>query len=774
MRATILGAALLLLAVPVTQVGAQARRALLVGIGDYGVHGGDALRGRGLGNLEGPVHDVEAVRALLIARFGFRPEDILELTDAAATRDAILSGVRDHLGRSRAGDHALFFYAGHGSWVENSLSDEADRRDETLVPADAGSGAPDIRDKELRGPFSEILDHGADVTLIFDACHSGSITRAMEEGRDRSVRPAPGDIADGTVYPDPPQEHRSGRALVLSAARDDQKAREFRTEDGVVAGAFTWALVDALRDAPTGVPSAYLFQQLRALMKERGFEQEPVFEAGEPRRAEPMFSDDPDARYSGAVVPILSIESGGSVVLQGGVALGLRPGTELVSAEGNGRDAPVRLRVARSLGVARSRADLVAGSLRGLEAGDLFAVDRWAADPSAPLRFWIPPAASDVEEAEAVLRAASLLRSDPGIRWVEDPTLDPPTHTLLWTGTEWRLSGPAGTSDLGAAPTMSGLREALAREDRPVALFAALPPGPGMRESVLEESGRSQSGPGVAIADDPGGATYRLVGTVEKGERQYYWLHVRAATGGSPGGMPPTTEPVAGDRRAVSRSLVAQVDRLARSWGWLHLWSPPGGADFPYRISGFERERDARGVALGDTLTWGERYRVVLEAPAAALDAGVRSAFDGGTARWHWYLFALDREGIGTLLYPRASNQPNQVNLLAPGAAGRTRLTVPGDAGWLFSPAASNPGARSDFATLFLLASAEPLPDPAAVLNFAGVGSRAAVDEDTEVVEAGTLSRLLFDLGSGDRSEARTGPVHWAIQRAPLASIARR
>jgi len=161
---------------------------------------------------------------------------------------------------------------------------------------------------------------------------------------------------------------------------------------------------------------------------------------------------------------------------------------------------------------------------------------------------------------------------------------------------------------------------------------------------------------------------------------------------------------------------------------------------------------------------------VILEAPADVIEESRLAAIDGGPARWNWYLFALDREGVGTLLYPRAANQPNQVNLLSSDASSRTRIVAPGPNGWLFSPAASNPDADEDFATLFLLASATPLPDPAAVLNFTGVGSRAAADAAPDVVETGSLSRVLFDLGGGSRAGNLTAPVQWSLQRVPLPS----
>src|SRR4029079_17435005 len=124
-----------------------ALRAVLVGIDDYSASRLPPAAGggqRSVPNLEGAVNDVRAVREMLVALYGFAPQDVVVLTDQAATRAAILGAVDEHLLQpSRAGDVVLFYYSGHGSQVANSLSDEPDHLDESIVPADWARGAPD-------------------------------------------------------------------------------------------------------------------------------------------------------------------------------------------------------------------------------------------------------------------------------------------------------------------------------------------------------------------------------------------------------------------------------------------------------------------------------------------------------------------------------------------------------------------------------------------------------------------------------------------------------
>ena len=88
-------------------------------------------------------------------------------------------------------------YAGHGSQVANSKSSEPDKKDETIVPSDACKGTPDIRDKEIKKIFNEVLDRGVVLTLVFDCCHSGSIARGMPRPeKTRFLEPDPRDVAD--------------------------------------------------------------------------------------------------------------------------------------------------------------------------------------------------------------------------------------------------------------------------------------------------------------------------------------------------------------------------------------------------------------------------------------------------------------------------------------------------------------------------------------------------------------------------------------------------
>ncbi len=301
---------------------------------------------------------------MLIEQHGFERRDVVTLVDQAATRTAILDAIDRHLLKPAAeGDVLFFYYAGHGSQVRNTRSEEPDRLDESLVPADSRLGARDIRDKELRRLFNRILDRGARLTVILDACHSGSGVRGRSRSRIRSrgVRPDERDVADSTDA-GPRPEDRS--ALVLAAAQDYDRAWERRDEDGNMHGAFSWAWIRAMRDAHEGEPAEDTFLRAQARLRAETPFQEPVLAGNADARRNPFLGVHADRRNARAVVAVERVRSDGTVVLDGGWANGLSVGSELRSND-------ARLQVTAITGPARSEACILQGTVRSGALADM-------------------------------------------------------------------------------------------------------------------------------------------------------------------------------------------------------------------------------------------------------------------------------------------------------------------------------------------------------------------------------------------------------------------
>jgi Caspase domain len=92
--------------------------ALLVGLNQYS-------RTVNVSALKGCVTDVELHRELLVHRFGFRPSDVLALTDEEATRSNIEAAFTTHLlEQARPGDVVVFHFSGYGCLVRTKSSAE--------------------------------------------------------------------------------------------------------------------------------------------------------------------------------------------------------------------------------------------------------------------------------------------------------------------------------------------------------------------------------------------------------------------------------------------------------------------------------------------------------------------------------------------------------------------------------------------------------------------------------------------------------------------------
>ncbi|NEQ70530.1 MAG: DUF4384 domain-containing protein [Symploca sp. SIO2D2] len=105
--------------------------ALLVGINNYNYS--DRFV-----NLKGCITDVELQRQLLIHRYGFHPQDILTLTNAQATRQAIIKSFEEHLiAQAQPADVVVFHFSGHGIRLTDSDCGAVNCFTSTLVPGDS-------------------------------------------------------------------------------------------------------------------------------------------------------------------------------------------------------------------------------------------------------------------------------------------------------------------------------------------------------------------------------------------------------------------------------------------------------------------------------------------------------------------------------------------------------------------------------------------------------------------------------------------------------------
>lgn len=644
-----------------------ARRALLIGIDDYtasrlrGNHAAGAVPGREWPDLPGPVNDVEAMAEMLVLRYGFDRRDIVTLTGQAATRAAILQSLERHLVRpAERGDVVLFYFAGHGSQVRNSDSDELDKLDESLVPADSRLGVPDIRDKELGAFFNRILDRGAELTVILDNCHSGSGARGLATGaRPRGVKADPRDVRDPRHGPRP--EERG--ALVLTASQDFDRAWDTRDSEGRFRGVFSWALLRAMRDASPAEPAQETFLRARARVTAETPYQVPVIAGNDAARRRPLFGAYADRRAGDrAIVAIERVRPDGSVVLQGGWAHGLAVGTELRVGE-------AVLSITSIEGLARSEA-WPSSLSRPLRAGALAEVVRWGAPPSRPFRVWIPRAGESLQTIETVARSLHARAKERNVRWIEDPTEETPTHLLRRMTSGWELVRSDGSLEHLASDRAAF--EAIADLPRSATLFVQFAAPASITRSLAN----------VDAASDARDADLILVGRFVGRRLAFAWVRPAIDRSGRTA-LPPRTE--------WSRdpdSLHEAVVKLRRLFAWQTLESPAASRS-PYRL----HVRDSRTGAIVHEIAGNRRYELVLRATGTLPEQ---------LSARYFYVFVIDQSGRGILLFPQHGSVGNRF----PSADPPPREIALGQA----SAFVGAPPYGVD--TYFLLTTDEPLPSP--------------------------------------------------------------
>lgn len=740
-----LAIAALLFACGVDAQAVARRRAVLIGINDYTATGltarprPPAPPQRDRPNLAGAVNDVQAMKEMLTLLYDFEERDILTLTDQKATRGAILNAIEQHLAKpATRGDVLLFYFAGHGSQVRNSQSDESDQLDESLVPADSRLGIRDIRDKELRPLFNRILDRGARLTVILDNCHSGSGARGLGTGaRPRGIKADLRDVADRTRTGPRPEDRG---ALVLSATLDTDAAWETRDEQGKMHGAFSWAWIRAMRDAMAGESAAETFARAEARLRAERPYQQPVLAGSAEATLSPFLGIRKDRRADRTVIAVEKVHPDGTVVLQGGWANGLAVGSELQLV--GDRAATVRVTVTGINGLGRSEGRIPTGSPmpQGIRSGALMEVVAWAAPESRPMRVWMPRVSNDVDAIAALARKLLAEATRRGVRWISDPIETTPSHVLRRGTREWELLVPDGQVEY-VGPEFSDAIAAIAKIPVAASLFVQFPAPAKLIDGI--DVGPGSDREGIHPTDRADHADYILVGRYSSRRLGYAWVRPSTkATDRRKTGLPLRSAWVVDDQsddtlRDTSSALRESVLRLRRIHGWQLLESPPESR-FPYRLD-LRRERDGEwakdGAVIGD-----EKYSLFLRTQKSP--TRIRSRYV--------YVFTIDSHGRSFLLYPLSSVEnrfplPNSPDDISLGPTATFEIAPP-----------------YGVDTYFLLTTDEPLTNPR-ILEWDGV--RAGVPAQTE------LEELLLLTASGSRARRRATPSSWSIERVFFEAV---
>lgn len=295
------------------------KRALLVGI--------DSYRYLGSGwQLRGAVNDTRAVGRYLTDALGFPAENLRLLANAEATRENLLAALDRLVTETAENDLVVVYYSGHGSRAATADGREGEPWEETLVPHDSGRGeAPnrDIASLELRRRMVRLSEKTQRLTLVFDCCHAGTLSRDPFAAKARWVPPAVAMPPAAPEKADSPPAYLpySRRYTLIAACRRNESANEIRLggDNPLYHGALTHHLLTELRHASQGSTWRGVMEAVTIAVNRRFRDQHPQLEGAVDRELFGLSERRP-MRYMRVIG---ADEQRRRVVLDGGVVHGV-------------------------------------------------------------------------------------------------------------------------------------------------------------------------------------------------------------------------------------------------------------------------------------------------------------------------------------------------------------------------------------------------------------------------------------------------------------------
>jgi hypothetical protein len=720
---------------------AQQQNALIIGIDDYEPPPKYAKGGTGRINwvtLDGCKNDALCMKDAIIGRYNFKQANIRELYNKEATRKAILDGMSELLAKSNAGDIAFIFYAGHGSQVKNSLSKEPGQVDESMVPANTWEpGVADIRDKELSKIFNEFVDKGVVLTVIYDCCHSSNMSRGIsDQPKLRYIPMANYDAKDPSTPPDPSGKPNS-KFLMLCACQSYQFASEARDENDQPHGAFTLALLSAMKQLSINASITDIFNNARAILKSNGKSQEPSITGSEERLAGTIFGIGKGVLSDRVVVSVMGIEDK-DVTLQGGIISGLNVDNELISADG-----AIALKVVEMNGADKCIATVTSGDASKIKGGDLFTVTNWVSSQKSFLKIYAPVSGLSHQKVQEIAGVCNKLKSNPEIKWVYELDKQDPTVSIFYKEGKWFANTAAGKTDVNAFTA-----EGIAAQFKGHTIFINIPPTKALVDSfnkILQQQAN------VKTTTNPAEANYTLVGRAgTDNSLEYALFNSGASAKDSLETMPVSTDYekiTATSVNDAAAKLAEYAMKLGKIRVWFNLSNPSGNQGFPYAL---EIRDQATNKKLAGEVTVGQRITLHI-----VKDNTDKNNTWEGSFRYV-YIFMINHHGAMQLIYPLTREGNDQNHFPDKNNPKSDDFAIPGT----FKVKA--PTGTDNY---YMFTTDEPIVAYANVFNQAGVSKESTRGKGSGI-------DALLNMGNvATRDISVSAPNNWAIQKISLKTI---
>jgi len=299
--------------------------------------------------LTGCVNDAKLLRSSLINKFNFPQQNIKTLYNLDATQENILNAMDEVFEQIGKDDVFVFQFSGHGHEcrVKTETSDEASGTINAILPCDDSEpdeSKPDgviyreIREDIFNKWLSKLAQKTSNTTLIFDACHSGTMTRSSQHVGIRTIPSHARKQIIELSSQEQVESSQSGRGIrqaphwlrlsdhhvVIAASRDNQYAKELYFQEGehrFKHGVLSYSLNAALQKATPGTTYRDIFEQVTNEVIAQVDEQNPQIEGLMDRELFGVKDIEPLA-----FVPVSEVQDS-SITISAGLAHGVTIGS---------------------------------------------------------------------------------------------------------------------------------------------------------------------------------------------------------------------------------------------------------------------------------------------------------------------------------------------------------------------------------------------------------------------------------------------------------------
>jgi len=239
------------------------------------------------GELRGCHNDIVNLQRYLTSQCNYTEEEVKAFNDQdhkdQTSAEGILLTIYNLAKRTLSEDISDCFisYSGHGTQVRDQGAEEADGKDECLVPWDYGTNGI-IRDDTIKDVLCQ-FNPNTRVVFVCDACHSGSMIDSRYQYFTNNMGKF--EQIEKPIYHSIPCH-----VIAISGCRDDQTSADAHNvnNESKFTGAFTSCLLQILEDHKD-MPIKQLIVDLHQLLREKGFRQRPVISSSKELNGDETF-----------------------------------------------------------------------------------------------------------------------------------------------------------------------------------------------------------------------------------------------------------------------------------------------------------------------------------------------------------------------------------------------------------------------------------------------------------------------------------------------------